>query len=132
MVTQWGDFYKYMVFVKNNTPEDASIVIPPQIAPWWTRSGNSLLVKPFLYPRKLIQYETADIPNIKSIPPGTYIMIAWGEWECDTKGCGAWPVQSIKASEVIFKDSSFGVKEVIQNFTYDPKDTGNPFGLLKI
>jgi len=132
MYSQWGDFYKYMVFVKNNTPENASIIIPPQIAPWWTRSGNFFLVRPFLYPRKLIQYETAEIPDLKSIPPGTHIMITWGEWECDAKGCGGWPIQTINAKEVIFKDADFGVKQIRQNFRYDPKDTDNPFGLLEI
>lgn len=132
MVTEWGDFYKYMVFVKENTPENATIIIPPQIAPWWTRSGNALIVRPFLYPRKLIQYEATEIPNVKSLPPATYIMFAWGEWECDVYGCGIWPVQSIHASEAIFKDPDFGVKEVRQNFNYDPKDSGSPYGLLKI
>lgn len=133
MFFQWGNFYNYMVFVKNNTPENAGIVIPPEITPWFTRTGSAQLVKYFLYPRKLIQYETAEIPDLKSLPGGTYIMIAWGDWECERYGCGVWPEQPIKAKEVIFKDpDSTNVKEVRQNFTYDPKDTTTPFGLLKI
>ena len=133
MFFQWGNFYNYMVFVKNNTPENAGIVIPPEIAPWFTRTGSAQLVRRFLYPRKLIQFETAEIPDIKSLPGGTYIMIAWGDWECERYGCGVWPEQPIKAKEVIFKDpDSTNVKEVRQNFTYDPKDTTTPFGLLKI
>ena len=133
MYFRWKGFYNYMLFVKNNTPEDASIVIPPQIAPWWTRSGNLKLVTSFLYPRKIIQYDTKLIPDPKSLPPDTYIMIAWGEWECDIQGCKGWPEQVIKTKEAIFKDpNSTGVKEIRQNFTYDPEDTSNPFGLLRM
>ena len=133
MLFQWGNFYNYMVFVKNNTQENSSIVIPPEIAPWFTRTGSSQLVRYFLYPRKLIQFKTAEIPNLKSLPGGTYIMIAWGDWECERYGCGVWPEQPIKAKEVIFKDpNSSGVKDIKENFTYDPKDTTSPFGLLRI
>ena len=133
MSYQWGNFYNYMVFVKNNTPENAEIVIPPEIAPWWTRSGNALLVNSFLYPRKLIQFSTVEIPEVKNLNEGTYIMIAWGDWECERYGCDIWPVELIKAKEVVFKDqNSAGVKEVRENFTYDPGDKNNPFGLLRI
>lgn len=130
---QWGNYYDYMVFVKDNTPENATIVIPPQIAPWWTGTGNAALNRYFLYPRKLVQYQKEDIPEVKFLPKGTYIMIAWGGWECDQYGCKGWPTKSIKASKAIFKDSkSSNVKEIKQDFLYDPKDTSNPFGLLKI
>ena len=133
MFFQWGNFYNYMVFVKNNTPENAGIVIPPEIAPWFTRTGSAQLVRHFLYPRKLIQFETAEIPDLKSLPGGTYIMIAWGDWECERYGCGVWPEQTIKAKEAILKDpDSSRVKEIRENFIYDPKDTTTPFGLLKI
>lgn len=133
MFYQWHDFYNYMLFVKTNTPDNASIIIPPQIAPWWTRSGNAGLVKYFLYPRTIIQYSTENIPDIKSLPQGTYIMIAWGEWGCDQYGCKGWPTQIIKSKEAIFKDpNSNRVEEVKENFIYDPKDTSHPFGLLKL
>jgi len=133
MYDEWGDFYNYMHFVKNNTPENANIVIPPQIEPWWTRSGNLRLVRYFLYPRNLIQYGTEEIPDVKSLPQGTYIMIAWGEWGCDQYGCKGWPEQTIKTKEAIYKNpNSFGVKEIKENFLYNPIDTSNPFGLLKL
>lgn len=133
MYYQWHGFYFYMLFIKNNTPENASIVIPPQIAPWWTSSGNLSLVRYFLYPRTVIQYNTPEIPDLKSLHRDTYIMIAWGEWGCDRYGCGGWPIQIIKAREAIFEDTdSSGVKDIKQNFVYDPRDTANPFGLLKI
>ncbi len=134
MYYQWGNYYNFMLFVKNNTPESANIVIPPQVAPWWNRSGNLLLVRYFLFPRNLIQYDTEEIPIVESLPEGTYIMVAWGEWGCEREGvCRGWPVESIKVREFIIKDSeSSDVKEIRQNILYDPADTSNPFGLLKL
>ena len=81
MYYQWGDFYRFMVFVKNNTPENATIVIPPQQDPWLMGSGNDNFVRAFLYPRKFIQ-ETLIIPDIKVFGPNTYILITWGKEEC--------------------------------------------------
>lgn len=133
MYFRWENFYTYMVFVENNTPKDATIVIPPQISPWWVRSGNFALVRYFLYPRELIQYSTERIPDVDSLPKGTYIMVAWGEYLCDTLGCHGWPSQQIKVSEAIYKeDNKSAIKMVKENFLYDPKDTSNPFGLLKL
>lgn len=131
---QWGNFYDYMVFVKENTPTDSTIVIPPKIPPWWNRSGDFRLVKAFLYPRKLVQYDKEEIPDIESLPKGTYILIAWGEWRCDIEGmCRGWPIQKIKVSEIIVKkENSTGIKEVRENVIYNPSDTPNPYGLLKI
>ena len=61
-------------------------------------------------------------------------MVAWGEWGCEREGvCRGWPVESIKVREFIIKDSeSSDVKEIRQNILYDPADTSNPFGLLKL
>jgi len=133
MYYQWGNFYNFMLFVKNNTPENASIVIPPQLEPWWSRSGNLFLVRSFLYPRNIIQYQTEEIPDVDLLPSNTYIMVAWGEWGCDMGVCKGWPEQTIKVKKAIYKDSnSVGVKETRENFVYDPVDTSNPFGLLKI
>jgi hypothetical protein len=128
---QWHEFYHYMLFVKNNTSEDASIIIPPQLAPWWTSSGNEPLVRYFLFPRNLIQYKTETIPDIKSVQPGTLIMVAWGEWECDLHGCKGWPTQVIKSKKAIFKaPNSSDLGETKENFLYDPKDASRPYGLL--
>lgn len=132
MFSQWGDFYNLMTFVKNNTPSDSTIIIPPQISPWLS-TGNLSLVRYFLYPRNLFQYQTEEIPDIKSFPAGTYILISQGEWGCEGLGCKEWPVQQIKAEKVVYKEpNSVNVKEIRQNFLYNPNGTGNPFGLLDL
>lgn len=134
MQYQWGDFYEYMVFVKENTPEDADIVIPPHVAPWWNRSGDLNLVMSFLYPRSLIQYGTEEIPDVDALPKGSYILVAWGEWNCEVEGmCRGWPTQKLKVSKFIIKSSdSTQVKEIREDVTYDPADTSNPYGLIKL
>lgn len=133
MYFHWHDFYDYMVFVRNNTPENASIVIPPQHEPYWSRSGNLFLVRSFLYPRNIIQYGMEEIPDIKTLLPNTYLMIVWAEWGCDAGVCKGWPEQVIRVKEAIYKDSdSVGIKRIRQNFTFDPGDTNNSVGLLKI
>lgn len=133
MYFQWHDFYNYMLFVKYSTPENANVVIPPEIAPWWTRSGNLYLVRSFLYPRNTIQYDSEKIPDLNALPTDTYIMVAWGEWGCDIGLCKVWPQETIKAKEAIFMDrKSPNIQDIKENFKYDPKDTSTPFGLLKL
>jgi len=133
MYFRWENFYTYMVFLENNTPKDATIVIPPQISPWWVRTGNLLLVRYFLYPRKMIQYGTELIPDVDSLPKGTFIMVAWGEFLCEQLGCHVWPIQPIKAREAVYKENnSASIKMIREDFLYDPKDKNIPFGLLKI
>jgi hypothetical protein len=53
MGVKWGDYYDYMVFVRENTPSDATIAIPPQ-ADQWAQTGNAGLDNYFLYPRQLV------------------------------------------------------------------------------
>jgi len=92
-----------MVFVKNNTPSDATIVIPPQQDPWLIGSGNDTFVRAFIYPRKIVQ-ETIIIPDLKVFGPDTFILISWGKEECKPAGCHGWPRQDIRAKKIIYKD----------------------------
>lgn len=132
MRMQWGTYYNYMVFVKQNTPEDATIIVPPQILPW-VRTGNVALDRYFLYPRKLIQYSTEQIPDVASLTKGTYILVSWGDWECDFGKCKLWPQQKIEAREKIIMDpDNSAVRKVINNVIYSPQDTNDPYGLLRI
>ncbi len=132
MRNQWGNYYDYMVFVRENTPEDATIIVPPQILPW-VRTGNVALDRYFLYPRTLVQNTTEQILDTFSLSEGTFIMISWGDWECDYGKCKLWPQQEIKAHEKIIKDSEANsVKEIKYNVIFTPEDTTDPYGLLRI
>lgn len=132
MYYQWGDFYRYMVFIKTNTPENAKIVIPPEQEPWLARTGDIQLVRAFLYPRQLIQYSQIIILDLRSLEPGTYIMVSWGDRECNTDDCHGWPKQTIAAKKIIYKDpNSSGVIETKENFVYEKDDYKYVYGLIK-
>lgn len=132
MYYRWADFYRFMVFVRNNTPTDATIVVPPQQDPWLIGTGNLRFVRAFIYPRNLIQ-GTLILPDLKSFEPNTYLLISWGKEECKPDGCHGWPRQDIKATKIIYKDpNSDKVIEVKENATYSLKDTKYVYGLIKL
>jgi len=72
-------FYNYVLFVKNNTPEDSTILIPPFPTWPWAQTGNIPYMTYFLYPRTLL--------NGKEYTPGydlkkddiDFVLVAWGE-----------------------------------------------------
>ena len=133
MYYQWGDFYRYMVFIKNNTSENAKIVIPPGQEPWLARTGDMQLVRAFLYPRQLIQYKEINIPDLNSLGSGIYIMVSWGDRDCSAQDCHGWPKQTIVAKKIIYKDpNSSGGIETKENFVYKKDDYKYVYGLISL
>lgn len=133
MYYQWGDFYRFMVFVRENTPETATIVLPPMENPWLIGSGNPHFVRAFLYPRKIVQ-ETKIISDLDSYGSDTYILITWGKETCAPEPeCHGWPRQDIAAKKIIYKDpNSKKVVEIRENAIYDPNDKTYVYGLIKL
>lgn len=133
MTYQWKVFYQFMVFVKNNTPEDATIVIPPEQDPWLMGSGNENFVRAFLYPREIAK-ETLEIKDLGIYGENTYILITWGKEACNPDpSCHGWPKQKIKASRIVFKEpDSTNVVEVRENTTYDPTDVKYVYGVIEL
>lgn len=132
MFYQWGEFYKFMVFVRNNTPDNATIVLPPMENPWLMGSGNPHFVRAFLYPRNIIQ-EAKIIPDTKIYGPNTFILITWGKEECQPVGCHGWPRQNIIAKEIIYKDpNSENTVEVRQNSVYKLNDNKYVYGVIEL
>lgn len=136
---QWGDFYDYMVFLRENTPSEAKMAHPPWEIPPWLSTGSQPLVRYFLYPRQLFQ--TKDITSLD--PKADYAMIAWGFWQCPQKPtekyfgqCSyGWPKVKINAEWIIYKEEkSARLKKKIENTIYDPDDkiNKNAWGLIKI
>jgi len=110
MRARWGKFYDYMVFIKENTPEDAVIYHPPQIKPW-EFEGNQVLLRYFLYPRILvsgsISREDYEGPEI------THILIVWGKPSPGVEGLNfGWPKKEIKASEVMIMGEDYRGQDV--------------------
>ncbi len=123
MYAHWGIFYKYMTFVKNNTPVDTTIVIPPQESPWLS-SGNIWLVRAFLYPRNLVQGSRNSLPDIKF----GYILIDKGEWPSADNDYG-WPKVEIFAKRVIYFSDN---PNTTYNITYFPEDNKESWGLIEV
>ena len=56
MEIKLGNYYVFMNFIKNKTPENSVIVTPPYNDPWLFFS-NFALARYFLYPRELVIYD---------------------------------------------------------------------------
>lgn len=124
----WGFYYDYMKFVKENTPENASILIPPQESPWLSE-GNVALSRYFVYPRRLYngKLDEVDLENVD------YIFLAWGSWKSPEESKYGWPKDEIEAEEIILFDAD---KKTITRYkeNYDPNDGRyvNAYGIIKI
>lgn len=113
MAARITDFYWFAKFVKENTPEDAVIYLPDQMAPW-QRGGNPFYMRYFLYPRKLVAgyYSLSDYNG----PRITYYVVSFGDSKrYSEKLRKQWPQFSINARKIIFEDG-----EVLYNKEYNP------------
>lgn len=132
MFYQWQDFYRFMVFVRNNTPTYANIVVSPMQDPWLIGTGNPHFVRAFLYPRKIIQEEKI-IPDLSVFGPNTFILISWGKEECKPEGCHGWPRQNIQAKKITYKDpDSEKVIETKENAVYRLEDDQYVYGIIEL
>ena len=116
MRARWGDFYDYMVFIQDNTPEDAVIYHPPQIKPW-EFEGNQALIRYFLFPRTLVS-GSIDLDEYDG-PQITHIMIVWGREKSgvDQDVEYGWPKQEIKGKRIMILDDNYDGTSV-----YSPGD----------
>jgi len=70
MRSAWGDFYDYMVYLKQNLPAEGTVLgIPPQRSPWYLY-GNGMLVQYFVYPTTVGNIDFGANPS--NLPP--YLM----------------------------------------------------------
>lgn len=130
----WGNFYDYMLFVRNNTPETATIMFPPMINPWMDVGGGGL-IRYFLYPRNIIQDMTNAYTDMDS--EADYAMLTWGSGTCTLEegDCHGWPRVKVSAESIIYKkDKSTETEKSRYNVIYDYNDEINKgaWGLIKI
>ena len=127
MKKTWGLYYDYMKFIKEYTPSDATILIPPQ-SNHWLSTGNMGLDRYFLYPRNLIHGNLYDVPKSGY----DYVLVAKGGWYNDAVDWG-WPKVGVKAEKIWYIDPmTLSVTVVKEDF-----DPNNPFnmqawGLIKV
>lgn len=131
MRKKWGDFYNFMVFININTSPDSVIVIPPERSPWLS-TGNKWLVRYFLHPRKIVQFDDIEL-KFANLQEGWWIMMSWGYWNCKEKGCYGWPKEKIEAKKVLIKKKdSHLLMQSFDNIIYDINNFEGCFGLIQI
>ena len=71
MRRRWGGYHDFISFIKDNTPEDANILFPPQTNQY-PRLGNLGLNSYFLLPRGL---HHGNEQTVQSLTPPVYVVI---------------------------------------------------------
>ena len=95
MRVKWRDYYDFMVYVRDRTPPDAVIVIPPQSA--WPRTGNAGLDSYFLQPRKLVSSD--------HMADADYVLVVEAE-----DGSGeVWPPAPLPDGEISWMKQGLGI-----------------------
>lgn len=123
MQKTWGIFFKYMQLVKASTPEDAVILIPPAQNHWLT-SGNSVLVRYFLFPRTIVNVkETDDLDNLNLFPDVDfgYVLLSKGEWPDKTVPY-VWPKKRLPTSHITYFDLNSSESSIVATEWYEPME----------
>lgn len=109
-------FCNYVSFIKEHTPENAVILIPPQGYPW-PMTGNVAYFRYFLYPRILISGKEKE-PGVDLIKTKVdYVLIDWGEDKStEYDFTHSWPKFSVPAKQTIYMDTDkkWGIIQVNQ------------------
>lgn len=120
----WGEYYNFIIFVKENTEENATILIPPQEYPWLFE-GNGALDRYFLYPRKLLS--ASRIINVQEVGQVDYIIISKGFASQNIEEYELWPMQPIKSKSYLFVDLTKNTTTTYQG-NYNVNDIGENTG----
>lgn len=121
--------YAFFAFIRDHTPPDAVIAIPPQQPPWLT-SGNEGYVRYYLYPRKEVNSAKRDFVD----PSADYAMMSHGEWATDDpKGYG-WPQIKVEAEKIWYFDRRTDRGFESTDTVFDPANPAQKeqWGLIKI
>jgi len=124
--------YNYVIFLKENTPEDSTILIPPQGFPW-PHTSNVGYFRYFLYPRKLVNGNEKDSKvDLKSVD---FVLIDYGETKISQYGfTNVWPKFDVDGEYIIYWDpvSKKTWKADNSKYTYDKSDLVERWGIVKI
>ena len=125
-------FYNYVLFVKNNTPEDSTILIPPFPVWQWAQTGNIPYMTYFLYPRTLL--------NGKEYTPGydlkkddvDFVLVAWGELAAPPGSLSGWPKFDVSAEKIIYIDDAGNIREEKGDYKYKELENREAWGVVKV
>lgn len=129
MEERWGIYYDYIKFVRENTPEGSSILVPPQELPWYS-TGNVGLDRYFLFPRFL---ENGSYDGPIDFGKYDYVMLVWGEWNDAPKERYGWPKIEVPAEKMIyFNPETKQVTEIDGNYKPNNDLNKSVWGIVKV
>lgn len=134
MEKAWGRMYYYFQYVNNSVPINSIIATPPA-QHRWLRTGNTVVMRYFLYPHKLINLkETWKLETLMDLPSGDfdYILLIPGDWN-DSSVAEGWPKKYILAEYVEYFDPKTLTSEKIIG-DFDPINERNQksWGIIKV
>lgn len=129
MTRVYPGLYPALREVVRLTPEDATILIPPQANPW-EFEGNGAIVTYFIYPRRVI-----NLPVDGNIPPldgPVYVLIAKGSWpNLISSTQYGWPKTQVKAKHIWNIDIAQH-NTIEYSRSYDPLSDVWDWGLIEV
>lgn len=126
-------FYDYVLFVKENTPENAKILLPPFPAYPWPQTGNIPYMRYFLYPRTLLNGDEYSASYNLKKDGIDYVLLAWGETVATSNGyTHGWPKFDVNAGDIIFWMPDGSVITKKENYSYDQFKGQELWGLIKV
>lgn len=126
LIKSYGGFYPAMELVKQLTPDNALILIPPQGNPWEVE-GNAPMVTYYLYPRKV--ENLGDTIPISSRP--IYALIAHGSWPKTGDTDYGWPKISLPSTR-LWQFDIINLNYSLYNRQYDPIADNWDWGLIEV
>lgn len=131
----WGTIYQYAKMLKNATPEDAIIAMPPA-QNHWLYSGNIVLMRYFLYPRTLVNVkETANTSTLHELPSQNYdyVALVWGESNERDQSPYGWPKTSIDAEYIDYFDLNTNTTNRVVTTQYQFRELNEQlWGVIKV
>ena len=128
----WGMYYDYMEFIKENTPENSTILVPPKAYPWFL-TGNIEFNRYFLYPRNLINGNEKDSKvNLDNID---FILIDFGETTISQYGfTNIWPKFDVDGDYIIYWNPKDQTTQKVVNtkYVYTPMQTEDVWGIIRV
>ena len=129
-----GDLiYNYALFVDKYTPEEASILVPPQAFPW-PGTGNVGYFRYFVYPRTINSGDEFELPSKDDLNKIDYVLLNWGETDrVENLHTHGWPKFDVKAEKIIFmnRNGSYG-GEIKGNYYYKDYKDKQVWGIIVV
>ena len=118
----YGKCYLSTQFINKLVPENGTLIVPPQDNSVWPCSGNVSLLRYFLYPRNLINYDG-------NLFPASYILISSESFPNKQK---IWPDFDIKDGEYYIFDFKNNQIKYTDEYKYVDNQTKGNWGLIKL